>query len=179
MTGEDVKDLSEEETPLEEYTSSQVERAVSRVRKQRTKKQDAVEREVAKEQERQESLKRHLQDKAPLTPENLSRLSHAVEMAQDVSGFTQDSMKFFIATGRAVITPESIQAAAVSTGQPAGRAVSAEEGFEQLETQVKGILADGGVEVTEEAIEVAKFLYENDLPVTAICRKVFHRKKRI
>lgn len=173
MTGEDVKDLSEEETPLEEYTSSQVERAVSRVRKQRTKKQDAVEREVAKEQERQESLKRHLQDKAPLTPENLSRLSHAVEMAQDVSGFTQDSMKFFIATGRAVITPESIQAAAVSTGQPAGRAVSAEEGFEQLETQVKGILADGGVEVTEEAIEVAKFLYENDLPVTAENVKIY------
>lgn len=173
MTGEDVKDLSEEETPLEEYTSSQVERAVSRVRKQRTKKQDAVEREVAKEQERQESLKRHLQDKAPLTPENLSRLSHAVEMAQDVSGFTQDSMKFFIATGRAVITPESIQAAAVSTGQPAGGAVSAEEGFEQLETQVKGILADGGVEVTEEAIEVAKFLYENDLPVTAENVKIY------
>lgn len=173
MTGEDVKDLSEEETPLEEYTSSQVERAVSRVRKQRTKKQDAVEREVAKEQERQESLKRHLQDKAPLTPENLSRLSHAVEMAQDVSGFTQDSMKFFIATGRAVITPESIQAAAVSTGQPAGRAVSAEEGFEQLETQVKGILADGDVEVTEEAIEVAKFLYENDLPVTAENVKIY------
>lgn len=173
MTGEDVKDLSEEETPLEEYTSSQVERAVSRVRKQRTKKQDAVEREVAKEQERQESLKRHLQDKAPLTPENLSRLSHAVEMAQDVSGFTQDSMKFFIATGRAVITPESIQAAAVSTGQPAGGAVSAEEGFEQLETQVKGILADGGVEVTEEAIEVAKFLYENVLPVTAENVKIY------
>lgn len=173
MTGEDVKDLSEEETPLEEYTSSQVERAVSRVRKQRTKKQDAVEREVAKEQERQESLKRHLQDKAPLTPENLSRLSHAVEMAQDVSGFTQDSMKFFIATGRAVITPESIQAAAVSTGQPAGGAVSAEEGFEQLETQVKGILADGDVEVTEEAIEVAKFLYENDLPVTAENVKIY------
>lgn len=174
MTGEDIKDLSEEETPLEEYTSSQLERAVSRVKKQRTQKQDAIDREVTKEQERQDSLERHLQDKAPLTPENLSRVSHAVEMAEAVTDYSQASMKFFIATGRTVITPENIQAAmtAADGGQIKGidtsqNGVSDKEIFEQLEDQVGGILAEGDIEATDEAMEVARFLYENDLPVTA------------
>lgn len=189
MTGEDFKDLSDEETPLEEYTSSQVERAVSRVKKQRTQKQDAVDREVTKEQERQDSLERHLQDKAPLTPENLSRLSHAVEMAEAVTNYSPASMKFFIATGRAVITPENIQAAMMGADGEQRRNVndaqendniannigtatvntidSGSEDFAQLEDQVNGILSEGGVEVTDKAIEVARFLYENDLPVTA------------
>lgn len=184
MTGEDIKDLSEEETPLEEYTSSQLERAVSRVKKQRTQKQDAIDREVTKEQERQDSLERHLQDKAPLTPENLSRVSHAVEMAEAVADYSQASMKFFIATGRAVITPENIQAAmtAADGGQIKGNNISpnaiprnnispnedsGKEEFAQLEDQVGGILSEGGIEATDEAMEVARFLYENDLPVTA------------
>lgn len=179
MTGEDIKDLSEEETPLEEYTSSQLERAVSRVKKQRTQKQDAIEREVTKEQERQDSLERHLQDKAPLTPENLSRVSHAVEMAEAVTDYSQASMKFFIATGRAVITPETIQAAMtaadgeqikgdiISRGAIPQNEVSGEEDFAQLEDQISGILAEGNIEATDEAMEVARFLYENDLPVTA------------
>lgn len=179
MTGEDIKDLSEEETPLEEYTSSQLERAVSRVKKQRTQKQDAIEREVTKEQERQDSLERHLQDKAPLTPENLSRVSHAVEMAEAVADYSQASMKFFIATGHAVITPENIQAAMtaadgehikgdiISRDAIPQNEVSGEEDFAQLEDQVSGILAEGNIEATDEAMEVARFLYENDLPVTA------------
>ena len=173
MTGEDIKDLSEEETPLEEYTSSQLERAVSRVKKQRTQKQDAIDREVTKEQERQDSLERHLQDKAPLTPENLSRVSHAAEMAEAVTDYSQASVKFFIATGRAVITPENIQAAmtAADGGQIKNNipqnGASDKEVFEQLEGQVGNILADGDIEATDEAMEVARFLYENDLPVTA------------
>lgn len=179
MTGEDIKDLSEEETPLEEYTSSQLERAVSRVKKQRTQKQDAIEREVTKEQERQDSLERHLQDKAPLTPENLSRVSHAVEMAEAVADYSQASMKFFIATGHAVITPENIQAAMtaadgehikgdiISRDAIPRNEVSGEEDFARLEDQVSGILAEGDIEATDEAMEVARFLYENDLPVTA------------
>lgn len=175
MTGEDIRDLSEEETPLEEYTSSQVERAVSRVKTQRTKKQDAVDREVAKEQERQDNLERRLQDKAPLTPENLSRLSHAVQLAQDIVDFSQTSMKIFIATGRAVITPESIHsaAAAADSGPKMAESAAEKEDFEGLKEQVSGILSDGGVEVTEEAVEVARFLYENDLPVTVENVKIY------
>ena len=129
MTGEDFKDLSEEETPLEEYTSSQVERAVSRVKKQRTKKQEAVDGEVEKQQERQESLERHLQDKAPVTEENLSRLSHAVSMVAELSDFSDASMKFFIGSGRTTISPESIRGSVMAASGENVKAMHNSDGY--------------------------------------------------
>lgn len=187
MTGEDFKDLSEEETPLEEYTSSQVERAVSRVKKQRTKKQEAVDGEVEKQQERQESLERHLQDKAPVTEENLSRLSHAVSMVAELSDFSDASMKFFIGSGRTTISPESIRGSVMAASGENVKAMhnsdgyrgnrlsgtSEEDTFVQMENQVCEILDEGGVAVTEETLEVARTLYENNLPVTAENVKIY------
>lgn len=52
MTGKDAKAVSEDGTPLEEYTSSQLERAVTRIKKERHEKQEAVEREVSKQREK-------------------------------------------------------------------------------------------------------------------------------
>lgn len=181
MTGEDIRDLDEEETPLEEYTSSQLERAVSRVKKQRTKKQEAVESEVDKEREEQETLERHLQEKAPATDENLSRLSHAVQMAEELADFSDTCMKFFIGSGRTVITPESIHGSVMAAG---GEAVKEKNGgaatvsapgdaFDQMEHQVREILDEGGVAVTDETLGIARLLYENNLPVTADNVKVY------
>jgi hypothetical protein len=41
-----------------------------------------------------------------------------------------------------------------------------EDTFSEMEEQVSEILDNGGVAVTEETLAVARFLYENDLPVT-------------
>lgn len=195
MTGEDCKDLSEEETPLEEYTSSQVERAVSRVREQRSKKREAVDREVAREQERQDSLERHLQDKVPVTPENVSRLSNAVDLTAGLADFSDASMKFFIGSGTGVITPEHINGSVMAAGgenvkgnmappaagtSPDNRNAGEQGGsspdsdaFSQMEGQVRDILDKGGIAVNEETLAIARFLYDNNLPVTADHVKVY------
>ena len=46
MTGEDAKDVADEETPLEQYTSSQVERTLRRVKSQREDQREAAGRDT-------------------------------------------------------------------------------------------------------------------------------------
>lgn len=55
----DAKAVSEDGTPLEEYTSSQLERAVTRIKKERHEKQEAVEREVSKQREKDEAVSKN------------------------------------------------------------------------------------------------------------------------
>lgn len=171
MTGEDIKALSEEETPLEEYTSSQLERAVSRVKEQRSEKERAVESHVAKEQEEQEAREQHLQEKLlqeklPVSPENVARLSNAVSMLAGLDTFSQASMKFFIGN-ELRITPEGIHAGSYGAGRTIVAAASAGDEFSQMERQIEEILAEGDIAVTEDTMNTARWLYENDVPVTA------------
>ena len=193
MTGEDAKDLSGDETPLEEYTSSQLERAVSRVKEQRSEKQRAVEAQVSREREKEEAIEEaairnaagaSLSEKAqeqlqqsnlPVTPENVARLSHAAGMAAigadgDSAApetFSQAAMKFFIGNELSV-TPENISGSIYGgrSGETAFGGEKPAEAFEGLEDQIAGILIQGGMTVTEKNTETAKWLYENNLPVT-------------
>lgn len=194
MTGEDAKALSDDKTPLEEYTSSQLERAISRVKEQRSEKQEAVEAQVSKERKEKEALEKEavknaagasLSEKAleqleqsnlPVTPENVARLSHAADMAAAVGiagvsapadAFSQASMKFFIGNNLR-ITPENISGSIYGARSEAagGQEPEPAENFDGLEEQITEILSQGGMEAGEENIETAKWLYENNLPVT-------------
>lgn len=183
-TGEDAKALSDEETPLEEYTSSQLDRAIHRIREERRDKADAVEHQVAKEKEKAEAIEEAAiasvaegqisstlveqmqQSELPITPENVMRLSHAIEMTAEISSFSEASMKFFIAQ-ELTITPENIRGSQYSAG-PAETVEnnSQESDFAALEEQVREMLSVNGEEPDEETMETAKWLYDNDLPVT-------------
>lgn len=183
MTGEDVKSLAEEETPLEEYTSSQLERAVSRVKEQRSEKEQAVESQVAKEKKDKDALEEHLQEKLlqeklPGSPENVARLFNAVSMLAGLETFSQASMKFFIGN-ELRLTPEGISAGSYGAGS--APAVTSLEGdaFKQMESQIEDILTEGDVEVTEDTMNTAKWLYENSLPVTAENVKIYQRLEEL
>lgn len=171
MTGEDIKDLSEEQTPLEEYTSSQLERAVSRVREQRTRTQESVDRQVSKEKDREDHLEEHLEEKVPETEENITRFLHAAELAGNVATLSEDAMKYFMSQGFGTITPQNIGTCAAASAymMPEEQSVDAGVGdgtFDQVKDRVEKILTDGGVEVTDQSMDAAQYLYENDLAVT-------------
>lgn len=152
MTGEDAKALSQEETPLEEYTSSQLERAISRVKEQRSKKQEAVEGQVEKEQEIQQSRE-----------DALAETDEYAAMVSAVQDLTSQGMKFFIGNELSV-TPENISGSVYGgAGQPELRART---DFSEVKDQVADILSEEESEVTEETMKRAQWLYENDLPVT-------------
>ena len=183
MTGEDAKALSDEETPLEEYTSSQLERALSRVKEQRSDKQEALDSQVMREREEQEAIEdgalRHVsengipsqiqrqlaQSDLPVTQDMIARLTYATELASERANFSMASMKFFIANSFAV-TPENISGSVYGAGAAAERGTVSED-FETVEEQVENILKEAGLEKDSEALKNAKWLYENQLPVTA------------
>lgn len=186
-TGEDAKALSEDKTPLEEYTSSQLERALTRIKEERRDKQEAVEHQVEREREEAEAveqtgLKKAAEDGVPeqilnqmvagglpVTPENVMRLSHAIDMAAEIGSFSEASMKFFIGSDYD-ITPENISGsnfgATGAAGKPAAQTEETED-FSLLKDQVQELLVKEGVEPDQETMETARWLYENDLPVTA------------
>lgn len=186
MTGEDAKGLSEEETPLEEYTSSQLDRAVTRIKEERRDKQEAVEHQVTRQREETEAMEQSaveaeadgqvsgaimeqlMASNLPVTPENVVRLSHAIDMASEIGSFSEASMKFFIDREFAV-TPENISAsnfgAAVSAEKP--QEGQEKDDFALLENQVQELLTKEGGQPDAESMQTARWLYENDLPVTA------------
>lgn len=200
MTGEDAQALLEEETPLEEYTSSQLERALHRVKEQRREHSEAVEQQAEQEREEQREMeeaaaqsiaeqqvssrvKEQMQQSGlPATTENAIRLSHAMKMTAEIGSFSSAAMKFFVAQNFS-ITPEHIQASVAggqAMGDEFGNAVE-ESGFEDIEQQVKEMLSKDGNEVDEVSMETAKWLYDNHLPVTGetvqTCRQMKELKE--
>lgn len=196
MTGEDAQALSDEETPLEDYTSSQLERAVSRVKEQRSEKRqsvrDQVDQERAEEEAQEEAavqgaaesgvsdqiLKQLQESGLPLTSDHVMRLTHAVSLTAQRYQLSPASMEFFV-RGQLSITPENISGS-VYGGKISGRGSSAERrtaetdgmsadgyGFDQVKNQVEDILKEGGIQVSDDSMNTAKWLYDNELPVTA------------
>ena len=197
MTGEDAKGLSEEETPLEEYTSSQLDRAIHRIKEERHEKQEAVESHVSKEKEEAKAvedaamatmvekgqlsplvLEQMQQSDLPVTPENVMRLSHAMEMMAEIGSFSEASMKFFI-ENKLTITPENIGGSQYSMQDKTLAEEAVSNDFSEVENQVRELLAENGVTSDEETMEAAKWLYDNDLPVTSENIKTTEQLERL
>ena len=182
MTGEDAQAVSEEETPLEEYTSSQVERTIQRVKENRRKMSDSVNRQVEDLQEEQRQMeeavtntdnqvelmtqiqRQLVESNLPVTGENLSLVSNAFEMAVQGQNMSEAGMIFFIEKEMNV-TPEAMKE---SAGAEAFLVKSKTDatGFEEVQSQIEERLAKAGLTANEENMEQAKWLYENHLPVT-------------
>lgn len=185
-TGEDAKAVSDEQTPLEDYTSSQLERTISRIKEERRDRAEGVEDQVEKESEEAQALEEAAQTALaeqqissqivqqmqnsglPVTPENVMRLSHAIDMAAQIASFSEASMKFFIAQNL-TLTPENICGSVYSV-QGMGEEnplPQMQSDFSEVQEQVHDLLAKDGIEADEQSMAVAKWLYENDLPVNA------------
>lgn len=198
-TGEDAKALSDEETPLEEYTSSQLDRAISRIKEERRDKAEAVEEQVEKESEEAKTremaamaaiaeqqissqLVQQMQESnLPITSENVMRLSHAIEMTAEIGSFSEAAMKFFIAQ-ELTITPENIRGSQYSVQRTeVSENRTQESDFSEVEAQVRELLSEHGTEPDEETMKTAKWLYDNNLPVTAehiyTCEKIEELKE--
>lgn len=185
MTGKDAEALSGEGTPLEEYTSSQLERAVSRVKEQRSAKRQAVDGQVQKEREEQEALEEAsvvkqaeaagipkeallplTESNLPETPENIARFTSAVSMTAQLSAFSSAAMKFFI-DNQLSVTPENISGSVASARGELPQAKMAEDTFDEIRQQAETILAEGDIAITEESMQTVRWLYDNQLPITA------------
>ena len=148
MTGEDAMDLSGEDTPLDEYTSSQLERAIHRVKEQRRNTQEAVESQVEKEQQQEEHLEngavegqiRESLERSclPVETDLVNLVSRAVDLVQSRDQLSLASMKFFIES-EWQITPENINNSVYGTKQVEMEEADEPPAFEEIAAQVEEI----------------------------------------
>ena len=103
----------------------------------------------------------------PVTEENVAKLSHAVDMASEIRSFSDAAMKFFIDNENTILTPESINAGVHGAVEGEENPSSEENDFSLVENQVRSRLEESGMEADDENMAAAKWLYEEDLPVTA------------
>lgn len=173
MTGEDAKDVADEETPLEQYTSSQVERTLRRVKSQREDQREAVDRQVAKQEEIQaqteeDAMVHQIESQLassglPVVSDNVSLVMDAYGLALESQNISRSGMNFLIG-GNYPLTPEQMQKSQYTGSQGPEIPV---EGYEQVQEQVDSILQEAGLDVSEDNKKQARWLYEQGLPVTA------------
>ncbi len=152
MTGEDAKEMDEEGKILEEYVASSLERAIQQIKGQRKEREVSIENYLEKGEVKQEFVE-----------ELEQRIREAIQMASGVQGMTEAVAKYFL-ENNLTPTPSHVQNAMGVVARPGEKAVQVP--FEEMKTQVEQILAAAKMPVNEENMETAKWLYEQNLPVT-------------
>lgn len=172
LSEEDYKALQEEETPLEEYSASQLERALERIKNQRVAKEDHLVGQVEKKEEKREQLvktvgiKKRLEEaNLPTTEENLKNVEKALEYIATVTTLSDASKSYLV--GNAIpLTAENIYRANYSANPMVG-AKENHEAFEQVKDQIYHLLEGQGVTIGDKNMENAKWLFQQDLPIDA------------
>lgn len=178
VCGDDLEVLVQETDLLDEYTSTQFDRAISRIKKQRAQTQESVDRRVQRDRKQKDEFQRsavksavkgtaaetymeHLsQAQLPTTVENAERLDAAMQKSGSVYSLSLGSTKEIIRSGNK-ITPEVLERYQSVPEQT----LTSGEGFIEIQSQVSALLDSAGLS-TEESMEAAKWLYENQLPIT-------------
>lgn len=152
MTGKDAKTVEEDGTILEEYVAGTLERAIERVKGQRQEQEEAVGRQVEKQEEVQEFF-----------GEMEKRIQEASQMAAALPGISEAAAKYFL-DNHLPFSPENIKNCSSVTELTTYAADRAS--FEEMKPQIEAAVINSGLEAGEENLEAAKWLYEHDVPVT-------------
>lgn len=154
MTGKDAMAAEEDGTILDEYVAGTLERTIERFKGERREQEKATGRQIHNVEEEREYFE-----------EIERRIAEASQMALGIQGISESSVKYLL-ENNLPLTPENINhcGAVPDTGLYAS-AVE-QEAFEELLPQIEMVIADSGLDVNEENVDIAKWLYDNDVPVT-------------
>lgn len=153
INGEDAKDIEDEGTILEEYVDSTLERAIEKVKTERKTNAEALGKQVEKEKEKQE-----------FSDELQAQIELAAQMAARAPELSDEAIKYYIEQ-EADLTPAAVGNSASVTSMPA--VAEQRASYEEMKPQIDHILEENGMQGNDSAEEAAKFLYEEDIPVTA------------
>lgn len=152
MTGKDAEEIEGDGVTLEEYVAGSLERAIARVKSQRRDNENALENQVEEQEKEREYFE-----------EMERRVMEAVQMAAGIQGISEAAAKYFVENDRH-FSPENINNSCAVTS---ANTYSADPGaFEEMKAQVEAVIESSGLEVGEETLETARWLYENNLPIT-------------
>ena len=184
LTGEDYQDIETEQGALEEYKASAVDRAIERHKENRRWQQENVQNNIERSKEFQESIKT-LQEQGvtqlmspeeiesalrdadlPVTKANVSRIASAVQMAAMLPELSGDA-KGYILNNQMVPTIENLYQGQYCGSGTLDASMADDEVWNELQEQIIQMLTDNGMQADEQTMEDARWLFANDIPVTA------------
>ena len=182
MTGNDGKELEAEGYDYKQYELERLERALSRIKEQRTQKEQNVEKQIENNKEFKEDVEKipkhilksspyaeqiieRLEDSnLPITEANISKILSGMNLAQTIPNLSDESFQYLI-DNELDITIGNVYKASYSAYRKNDGQVS-DQDFEALKGQIDSVITDAGYEVTDETRNQARWILDNELPLT-------------
>lgn len=179
LTEKDYEDIDKEGISLEKYNLERLDRMLSRIKTQRTLKEEQLVNQMEKLEERtgdireislyygadKELIKRMENSSIPITPANIAKLSNTWEMAKGAIDITEQSSAYMIKNGLKP-TVENIYKAKYSATKNEKTEITDKE-WDELKEQVGAVMQLSGMEQNQGNLENGRWLIENQLPVSA------------
>ncbi len=174
LTGKDCKLLEEEGIALENYTITGLYQALNRM------KEGSGEADQNGTFQMVSFDKKALSDRLkvknlPATEDNLAKLTKALELSGSIINMDDKAIKYLISSNTEP-TAESIYKACYSTSIQNPSRKLTDQAWNELGKQVKNVICSAGYEPNEKNLNDAKWLIENQLPLTS---ETFTYKKNL
>ncbi|MGB8452784.1 MAG: DUF6240 domain-containing protein [Anaerocolumna sp.] len=178
MTKEDYKEINKEGISLKEYNSERLTRALQRIKTQRTEKEENLNDQKESLDNKTEAAKgmgnynastkkivqKLIDSDLPVTEANIAKIATAMEMAATAFNLSDTSMKYLIRNNLEPTTQNMYKAG--YSGSFSQKEEISDQVFTSLQGQIKEIIDNAGLVVNEENVQSAKWLLNNQLPLT-------------
>lgn len=178
LTQEDYESITKEGISLEQYNIERLDRALVRIKSQRMTKDESIQKQAAELDIKREKIekiaygtgaKKQIIEKLeqadmPITDANIAKVAGALEMANAAIPMTDEAMNYLI-KNQLDSTIGNIYKAQHSGSKLPAITVS-DETWKSIEGQVTDIITEAGLKINNETMDVAKWLLENQLPLT-------------
>lgn len=183
VTGADCRDLENEGGLFSKNSSAQLEAMLKRVKENREFEREIMQKRFEHHEQMDEERQRAniaamldgldadmaadvlTSSDIPLTQANIAKYMTAAQMLTAVPNISDPAMAYMIGNE---LTPSvsNIYHAQYSGAASKQTAYFDEEAWVQVQEQVESVLSDAGLEINDDALEQAKWLFSYDLPIT-------------
>lgn len=182
MTGNDSEDLEAEGYDYKRYELERLERALSRIKEQRNEKEQSIGKQIENNKEFKEDVEKIVKNilktspyaeqiidrlensNLPITEANISKLLSGMNLAETIPNLSSKSFEYLI-DNELDITIGNVYKASYSAYGKDTSALS-DQDFEAIQGQVDSVIEDAGYEVTKETRNQARWILDNELPLT-------------
>ncbi len=172
LTEQDCELLERKGINIESYTVGGLYDVLKRVKRSETE-----EKVTLSEKGRNQSLEQRLKENdLPTTSENVQKLSKALELSSSVNAMNDISMQYMIATNASPSVENIYKANYSQASDRLNIKQLTEDTWKELKGQAGDVIASAGYAINEENLNDARWLLENDLPLT---KETFGYKKEL
>jgi hypothetical protein len=177
ITEQDYAELEKEGYKVEDLTVDDLYDALKNVKQRAAGKGSNKDRNNTTDNKDDILSNKLRENNLPVTTDNLTKLSKAMELSALVQGMDDKSMQYLISK-QAAPTVENIYKANFigSTGTVNNNGKLSEAAWKELQGQVTDVITSAGYEVNEKNLTDARWLIENNLPLT---EETFTYKKNL